>query len=54
MNNVKTTALGALTIIAALATAGKELLATGALPDFGLLVATVLAGWGLISARDAQ
>jgi hypothetical protein len=54
MNNIKTTALGVLTILAAVATAGKELLATGSLPDIGLLVASVLAGWGLIAAQDAR
>ena len=54
MNNLKTTALGILTILAAATTAGREFLATGTLPDIGLLVASVLAGWGLITAQDAR
>lgn len=54
MNNFKTTALGVLTILAAVATAGKEFLATGTFPDIGLLVAAVLSGWGLIAAQDAR
>jgi hypothetical protein len=52
--NYKTTALGVLTILAALATAGKEFLSTGNIPDLGIVVAAVAAGWGLIAARDAQ
>jgi hypothetical protein len=54
MKNLKTTALGILTILAAATTAGREFLATGTLPDIGLLVASVLAGWGLITAQDAR
>ena len=54
MNNWKTTLLGILTIIASVSTAGRELLATGSLPDLGLIVASLLAGWGLITARDAS
>lgn len=54
MNNAKTTALGVLTILAAVCTAGKEFLSTGTFPDIGMLVAAVLAGWGLIAARDAS
>lgn len=54
MNNWKTTLLGALTIIASLSTAGRELLATGSIPELGLVLAALAAGWGLISARDAS
>ena len=54
MNNWKTTLLGALTIIASLSVAGREFLTTtGTLPDLGLVAASLLAGWGLITARDA-
>ena len=53
MNNWKTTLLGALTIIASLSVAGREFLTTGSLPDLGLITASLLAGWGLITARDA-
>jgi len=51
-SNWKTTALGVLTIIIALATGAKEYLSTETLPDFGLIVSSVLAGWGLIAAKD--
>jgi hypothetical protein len=52
MRNWKTTALGALTIIIAIATGAKEYLATDSLPDLGLIAASLAAGWGLISAKD--
>jgi hypothetical protein len=52
MRNWKTSLLGALTIIAALSTAGREALATGQTPDLGLIVTSILAGWGLIVAKD--
>lgn len=51
-SNWKTSALGALTIIIALATGAKEYLQTDTLPDLGLIVSSVLAGWGLIAAKD--
>ena len=54
MKNWKTSLLGALTIIASLSSAGREFLTTGSLPDFGLITASLLAGWGLITARDAS
>jgi hypothetical protein len=54
MHNWKTTLLGALTIIASLSSAGREFLTTGSLPDLGLITASLLAGWGLITARDAS
>lgn len=54
MNNWKTTLLGAFTIIASLSVAGREFLTTGSLPDLGLIAASLLAGWGLITARDAS
>ena len=53
MRNWKTSLLGALTIIASLSTAGRELLANGSVPDLGLIAASLLAGWGLIVAKDS-
>jgi hypothetical protein len=52
MRNWKTNTIGVLTILIALATGAKEYLATDSLPDIGLIVASVLAGWGLIQAKD--
>ena len=52
MRNIKTTILGVLTIIASLSTAGREFLANGSVPDLGLIAASLLAGWGLIVAKD--
>jgi hypothetical protein len=52
MRNWKTTTIGALTILIAIATGAKEYLATDTLPDLGLIVASVLAGWGLVQAKD--
>ena len=52
MRNWKTNVIGALTILIALATGTKEYLATDTLPDIGLIVASVLAGWGLNNAKD--
>jgi hypothetical protein len=54
MRNWKTNVIGALTILIALATGTKEYLATDSLPDLGLIVASVLAGWGLINAKDSN
>jgi hypothetical protein len=53
MRNWKTTLLGILTIIASLSTAGREFLANGSIPDLGLVTASLLAGWGLIVAKDS-
>jgi hypothetical protein len=52
MRNWKTTSIGVLTIIIALATGTREYLATDSLPDLGLIVAAVLSGWGLVQAKD--
>jgi hypothetical protein len=52
MRNWKTTLLGILTIIASLSTAGREFLANGSIPDLGLISASLLAGWGLVMAKD--
>lgn len=48
----KTTVLGVLTILLAVAGAAKVFLATGALPDVPTFLAAVTAGIGLIKARD--
>jgi len=52
MRNWKTSLLGVLTIIASLSTAGREFLANGSIPDLGLVGASLLAGWGLLMAKD--
>ena len=52
MNNWKTTALGAITITIALLTGAKEYISTDTLPDISLIIASVVAGWGLIVAKD--
>ena len=52
MNNWKTTALGAITIAIALLTGAKEYISTDTLPDISLIIASVVAGWGLIVAKD--
>jgi hypothetical protein len=52
MRNWKTSALGAITILIALLTGAKEYISTDSLPDFGLIAASIVAGWGLITAKD--
>jgi hypothetical protein len=52
MRNWKTTTIGILTGIVALATGTKEFLATGTVPDIGLIAASLMAAWGLIVAKD--
>jgi hypothetical protein len=52
MRNWKTTTLGVLTAIIALATGAKEFLASGSIPDIGLIAASLAAAWGLIVAKD--
>lgn len=52
MRNWKTTSIGILTIVIALATGAKMYLGTGQVPDIGALAAAVAAGWGLIMAKD--
>ena len=52
MRNWKTSALGAITILIALLTGAKEYIATDNLPDVGLIAASIVAGWGLITAKD--
>ena len=52
MRNWKTTSIGIHTILVAVATGAKEYLATDNLPDLGLIVTSILAGWGLVQAKD--
>jgi hypothetical protein len=52
MRNWKTTTIGILTALIALATGGKEYLTSGEIPDIGLIAATLAAAWGLIMAKD--
>jgi hypothetical protein len=52
MRNWKTSTIGVLTILIAVATGAKEYLATDSLPDIGLIVAAILSGWGLVQAKD--
>jgi len=52
MRNIKTTALGALTIIISIATVAKSILEGSPVSDFAMHVAAVTAGWGLIVAKD--
>jgi hypothetical protein len=52
MRNWKTSTIGILTILIAVATGAKEYLATDSLPDIGLIVAAILSGWGLVQAKD--
>ena len=54
MRNWKTTSIGILTILVAVATGAKEYLATDTLPDLGLIVTSILAGWGLVQAKDSN
>lgn len=54
MKDPKTTTLGILTLVVAVATAAQQYLSTGTLPDLGMLVTSLTAGWGLIVARDAS
>jgi hypothetical protein len=52
MRNWKTTTIGILTALIALATGAKEFLATGTIPDIGLIAASLMAAWGLVAAKD--
>jgi hypothetical protein len=52
MRNWKTTTIGILTALIALATGAKEFLATGTIPDIGLIAASFMAAWGLVVAKD--
>ena len=53
-SNWKTTTLGVLTALIALLTGTKEFLATGQIPDIGLIAASLAAAWGLVVAKDSD
>jgi hypothetical protein len=52
MRNWKTTTLGVLTALIALATGAKEFCPPAALPDIGFIAASLAAAWGLVMAKD--
>lgn len=54
MKSWRTALTGILTIIAALSSAALTYFKTGAMPDFGVLIAAITSGIGLITARDNQ
>lgn len=54
MKSWKTTATGITTIIVAVGTAALTYLKTGVLPDFGVLLAAITAGIGLLTAKDSD
>lgn len=54
MKSWKTTLTGILTIIAALSSAGIEYLQHGTLPNFATLIPMLIAGFGLINAKDSN
>jgi hypothetical protein len=53
MRNWKTTTIGVLAIVTAVAGGAKTYLATGQVPDIAALAAAVMAGWGLVLAKDS-
>lgn len=50
----KTTVLGVITIIAAIANAALSFLQTGSLGDVGQTIALITGGFGLIKAADSK
>ncbi len=54
MRNWRTTTTGILAIVIAVAGGAKTYLATGQVPDIAALAAAVVAGWGLVVAKDAK
>ena len=52
MRNWKTTTIGILTMLIAVATGAKEYLQTDQIPDLALIITSVHAGWGLVQAKD--
>jgi len=52
MRNPKTTILGVLTVIIALATGAKEYLETESLSHLPMVVMAIFAGLGLVEAKD--
>jgi len=53
MKNWKTTTTGILAIAIAVLGGTKTYLATGQIPDIAALAAAVMAGWGLVVAKDS-
>ena len=53
MKDWKTTTLGVLGLITAIAGAAKTVLAGGN-PDLAVLIPAIIAGWGLIHAKDGK
>ena len=53
MRNWKTTTTGVLAIAIAVLGGTKTYLATGQIPDIAALAAAVMAGWGLVVAKDS-
>jgi hypothetical protein len=53
-NNLKTTVLGVVTIVAAISNAILAFLKTGSVDNFGETVALIAGGYGLIKAADAK
>jgi hypothetical protein len=54
MKNWKTTTIGILTIVVAIASPLLEFLKAGSLPDLTATFAAVTAGFGLVMAKDAS
>lgn len=52
MNNPKTTVIGVLTIVAAVANAVLTYMTDGTVPDMAALTVAISAGIGLIHAKD--
>jgi hypothetical protein len=52
MRNYKTNVIAILTALIALMTGTREFLATGTIPDIGLIAASLTAAWGLWMAKD--
>ena len=52
MRNWKTNVIAILTALIALMTGTREFLATGSIPDIGLIAASLTAAWGLWMAKD--
>jgi hypothetical protein len=52
MRNIKTTALGVITILISALTVAKSVLEGSPVNDLAMHLAAVTAGWGLIVAKD--
>jgi hypothetical protein len=52
MRNIKTTALGVITILISALTVAKSVLEGSPVNDLAMHLAAVTAGWGLIAAKD--